>query len=78
MILGGLFGFASGIVLGWLHHGDWPQVLWRATVAALVFGVLLRWWGGIWIRSLQAAVQQRMTELAAQRKEAKSNPPKRV
>jgi hypothetical protein len=58
MITGGLAGFAIGIVFGLVQQSSWPSVIWRASVAALGAGLLMRWWGGIWCRSLQQAYQE--------------------
>jgi hypothetical protein len=59
MITGGLLGFVIGISFGLLQHSGWPSILWRASVAAFGSGVLMRWWGRIWVRSLQQAYQER-------------------
>jgi hypothetical protein len=37
----------------WPGNCPWPTVLWRACVAALVAGMLARWWGRIWLTGLQ-------------------------
>ncbi len=62
MILGGLFGFLMGMVLGIIQDCAWPNVFWRASVAALLAGVVMRWWGRIWIRSLLQAHRERDAE----------------
>ena len=59
MILGGLFGFAMGLLLGLAQGSPWPGVFWRASVAALIAGWAMRWWGRIWIRGLVAAHRER-------------------
>ena len=59
MILGGLIGFAMGLLPGLVQENAWAGVFWRASVAALVMGVLFRWWGRIWIRNLVAAHRER-------------------
>jgi hypothetical protein len=53
MITGGLAGFLIGIISGCFRNGEWPTVIWRASVGACGAGVLLRWWGGIWLRTLR-------------------------
>ena len=58
MILGGLIGFLIGISLGLAQGSSWPTVIWRASVAAFLAGVVLRWWGGIWAKSLQQAQRE--------------------
>jgi hypothetical protein len=59
MSLGGLIGFGLGALAGWLQGCAWPEVFWRACVAAVLAGIVLRWWGRVWIKSLEAAVQER-------------------
>jgi hypothetical protein len=55
MLYGGVVGFAIGIGFGVACGSGWPDAVWRGSVAALGAGVLLRWWGGLWVKSLQAA-----------------------
>jgi hypothetical protein len=62
MITGGLLGFAIGVVFGLLQESQWPAVLWRASVAALCAGILLRWWGRLWARSVHMACRERQAE----------------
>jgi len=71
LILGALIGFGIGLLFGLADHGEWPQALWRAAAAALVAGVIFRWWGRIWLKSLRAAAEQQLAALAAQRKETR-------
>ena len=59
MLAGGLIGFTIGITFGVAHGSAWPDAIWRASVAALLAGVLLRWWGRVWINSLHAALRER-------------------
>ena len=59
MILGGLCGFAMGLVLGLAQGSAWPGTFWRASVAALLGGLVLRWWGRLCLRSLAAAHRER-------------------
>jgi hypothetical protein len=61
MILGGLIGFTIGVTSGLLQGVTWPSLFWRASVASLAAGLLLRWWGRVWIRSLRENHEQRMT-----------------
>jgi len=42
-----------GIVFGLLQGSAWPSVLWRASVATFCAGMLMRWWGRIWVHSLE-------------------------
>ena len=59
MILGGMTGFVLGVVLGLIKDTSWPTILWRSSVAALAGGILLKWWGQIWMNSLAEAQRQR-------------------
>jgi len=61
MILGGLIGFLIGILFGLAQGSAWPAVIWRASVATVLAGVLLRWWAGIWIQSLRNAQRERLS-----------------
>lgn len=67
-------GFLTGIVLGLVNQSTWPSILWRSALAALVFGVLLRWWGHCWTQCLRTAQQERLAVLMAERKESKNTP----
>ena len=59
MLLGGLIGFLIGILMGTTQHSLWPTILWRASIAAFLAGIVLRWWGRVWINSLHQAKQNR-------------------
>jgi hypothetical protein len=56
MIMGGLTGFLIGVVLGLTKGVTWPALFWRASVATLVSGLLLRWWAGLWIQGLKQSL----------------------
>ncbi len=60
MILGGSIGFLIGILFGLAQGSAWPAVIWRASVATVLAGVLLRWWAGIWMQSLRNAQRERL------------------
>ena len=70
MILGGLLGFLISLSIGVAQDSAWPNVIWRASVAAGAGGLLLRWWGGVWMKSLQQA--QRERHFAADKSETAS------
>lgn len=55
MILGALIGFSIGLLFGLAENGQWPSALWRASAAAVIASVLLRWWGRVWVKSLREA-----------------------
>jgi len=72
MILGALAGFLIAAVVGWLTRCEWPELLWRASSAALVGGVLLRWWHGVWMRNWQQVLLEKYREMEAASAESKS------
>ena len=74
MITGGLIGFAIGVAFGVFEGSSGPAILWHASVAAAVSGLSLRWWGQVWIKSLQQAHFEKLA--AAARAEAASTPAK--
>lgn len=59
MILGGLLGFLIGAGFGLAQTSAWPDALWRASVTALGGGLLLRWWGRMWIQCFVQAQQEK-------------------
>jgi len=67
MIFGALVGFLIGAGVSLAGDCAWPTVLWRACVAALILGIITRWWSRVWLESLRDAVRQR--------RYARSNPP---
>lgn len=60
MILGGLLGFLIGLVFGLVQGSSWPSIVWKASVATLLAGLLVRWWGRIWVRSLHESYEARL------------------
>ena len=62
MILGALIGLSIGLLFGLADNGQWPSALWRASAAALISSLLLRWWGRVWVKSLRNAAEQRLGE----------------
>jgi hypothetical protein len=72
LLLGAIIGFLTGIALGLLNQSGWPSILWRSAAAALVVGILFRWWGRCWTQCLRSAQQERFAALMAQRKEKQS------
>lgn len=53
LLLGGLLGFGIGISLGLIHEKSLPSALVHACVTLYAAGMLLRWWGRVWIKALQ-------------------------
>jgi hypothetical protein len=72
MVLGGVIGFSIGLGFSWAQGSPWPSALWRAAMAALVAGILLRWWGRLWINCLQESHRERQ---AATKQRALSTQP---
>ncbi|HEV2692298.1 MAG TPA: hypothetical protein VG347_05325 [Verrucomicrobiae bacterium] len=62
MILGANVGFVLGMSASILGECTWSTALGHAGIAALVGGVLGRWWGGMWFNELQSAHEQRRRE----------------
>ena len=60
MIIGGLIGFLIGIVFGLMQGVAWPALFWRASVTTFAAGMLMRWWGRVWVRSLQESYAHRL------------------
>ncbi len=64
MILGGMIGFLAGLGFGLAQTSAWPDAFWRGSVTALAGGLLLRWWGRMWLRCLAQAQEERLTTAA--------------
>jgi hypothetical protein len=61
MILGGAIGFDIGVLSGLVTEGStWPTILLRSSIGALVAGLLMRWWAGIWSSCWQQVNNERM------------------
>jgi hypothetical protein len=60
MIMGCLIGFLMGIGVGLAQNSPWSSILWRASVAAVIAGYLLRWWGQVWMNGLAEAYQEKL------------------
>lgn len=70
MIMGGLIGFGIGVVTGYVKEVAWPALFLRACVAALISGLLFRWWGRVWLSGLRdshaaKAAEKQSSRLAA-------------
>jgi hypothetical protein len=64
MLTGAFLGFGIGVGFSWAQRSAWPDVLWRAGVAAYLGGLLLRWWGRLWMKGLREVCEARMAEAA--------------
>ena len=58
MILGAMAGFILGAGSSYAGECAGSTIFWHASVAALVGGILARWWGRMWFASLADAIQQ--------------------
>ena len=76
MILGGLIGFGIGLLFGWIRDNSWSSMLFRACVATYLAGLLLRWWGRVWVKSLEEMLHER--QAAATAKPAPAAPANRL
>jgi protein-S-isoprenylcysteine O-methyltransferase Ste14 len=75
MVLGGVLGFSIGFGFSWAQGSPWPSTVWRAATTALLAGVLLRWWGQLWIRCLRSADVERKTAALKKAEPASNQPP---
>lgn len=62
IILGALIGLSIGLLFGFADQDQWPSAICRASAAALIGGVLLRWWGRVWVKCLHDVSSQQQTE----------------
>lgn len=76
MIIGGLIGFLIGLAVGLARQNGWPSVLWHAAVAAYVAGLLMRWWGSVWLKGLQQVQYERLAAARAKSETAAQQPKK--
>lgn len=72
MILGSVIGFAVAAGFGMANGSSWPNLLWHASVAALVTAILTRWWGRVFFSGLNDAIEQRRHALKNPAPETKS------
>lgn len=76
MMLGGLIGFGIGIFFGLLQESSWASIFWQAAVAAYIAGLLMRWWGRVWLTCLkEVQLEQRTAALAARARTESSTKP---
>ena len=59
LLLGGLLGFGIGLAFSWAQGSPWPSTLWRSALTALAAGLLMRWWGRVWLRALRDSLQEK-------------------
>ena len=73
MVFGGVIGFAIGVSFSWAQGSSWPSLLWRSAMAALISGILLRWWGRLWLKCLRDSYLERQAVLKKQAASTPSN-----
>lgn len=71
MIMGGFIGFGIGAITGYLRDVTTPELFLRASVCALLAGLLFRWWGRIWL----AGLKESLAQATAAPKPARPTPP---
>jgi hypothetical protein len=59
IVLGSIVGFLAGASLALAGNSPWPTAIWRACVAALLAGIMTRWWSRVWVQSLRDSLEQR-------------------
>ena len=62
MILGGMIGFVGSGILGWMAREETLWLLVKASLATCAGGLMLRWWGQLWLSSLKVAVREEMAQ----------------
>ena len=67
MLLGGMLGFGIGAIFGRLQEASDSTILWRSCVAALAAGLLMRWWGRLWITNLKDTLAEQAGEYLVDR-----------
>jgi hypothetical protein len=66
MLAGGVLGLGVVVAVGWFRGNSWDSILWRACLGAYAGALLMRWWGGLWMKGLSDARRERK---AAKKKE---------
>ena len=66
IVIGGFLGFACGIALGWANGGEGSSVIWKSCVAAYLAGLMMRWWGGMWLKGLRQVNHEKFLAAQAQ------------
>jgi hypothetical protein len=61
LLIGGLLGFAIGLLFSWAEQSSGATCLWHACLAAYLTSILMRWWGGAWRNGLEESLRERQT-----------------
>jgi hypothetical protein len=72
MISGALMGFVSGLAFGLVRANSWPVILGRASAASFCAGLLMRWWGRVWLSSFQQSQFERSATTKAKQSASSS------
>ena len=64
MISGALIGFISGVAFGLVRSNSWPVIVGRASAASFCSGLMMRWWGRVWLRNLRESQSGRLAAAA--------------
>lgn len=64
MLIGGMLGFGTGVGFAWSENGERPSALWRGSLVAFAAGFLFRWWGKVWVRSLEEVHLKKLEDAA--------------
>jgi len=59
MLIGALSGSFIGAAFSLNREDSWPTIIWHACAAAYLGGLLLRWWGHAWRKSLAQSIEER-------------------
>jgi len=62
LLIGGLLGFGIGMLFSWAQESPWPASLWHGCLAAYLTGLLMRWWGRAWRKSLEQALRESQSD----------------
>lgn len=73
MSIGGLMGFLIGLLPCLAETRLGAEHIWRASVSALGAGLLMRWWGQVWMRNCHQAHLQRAQNAEASQISANSH-----
>jgi hypothetical protein len=66
MLAGGVVGFGVVVAVSGFRGNSWETILWRACLAGYAGALLMRWWGGLWMKGLHDSRRER---IAAKKKE---------
>lgn len=59
MLTGAMTGFACGFGIGWARETPLEDAFFHACLGAYLVGMLMRWWGGVWVQGLRESCAER-------------------